>query len=156
MEFLRLHGLPIPKIFNWSSSASNEVGSEYIIIERTPGKELEDTWYTMTLRERMAVIEKIVNIEKILFDIRFPASRSLFFKDSLDAGVKSVDIPKYDDETDVSGFCIGPSTDYLWWYQNRHELGANYGPCEYLPSYTRSNWNKISITGPSYNSGRKS
>lgn len=85
----------------------------------------------------MAVIEKIVNIERILFDIRFPASGSLFFKDSLDARVKCVDIPKYDDETDVSRFCIGPSTDYLWWYQNRHELGANHGPCEYLLSYSQ-------------------
>jgi hypothetical protein len=34
MEFLRIHGIPIPKILDWSSSASNQLGSEYIIMER--------------------------------------------------------------------------------------------------------------------------
>ena len=34
MEFLRIYGVPIPKILDWSSSASNQVGSEYIIMER--------------------------------------------------------------------------------------------------------------------------
>jgi hypothetical protein len=48
----------------------------------------------MTFKERMAVIEKIVKRERILFGVQFPACGSLFFKDSLDAGVKSVDMPK--------------------------------------------------------------
>jgi aminoglycoside phosphotransferase len=60
MQFLRLQGVPIPEVFDWSSSTSNPVGSEYIIMERVPGKELEHTWYTMTVQERMDVVEKIV------------------------------------------------------------------------------------------------
>jgi hypothetical protein len=42
----------------------------------------------MTFKERMAVIEKIVKRERILFGVQFPACGSLFFKDSLDAEVK--------------------------------------------------------------------
>jgi hypothetical protein len=38
MEFLRLYGVPIPKFFDWSSSTSNNVGSEYNIVERVSGK----------------------------------------------------------------------------------------------------------------------
>ncbi|ESZ90625.1 phosphotransferase enzyme family protein [Sclerotinia borealis F-4128] len=130
MEFLRTHGIPIPKILDWSSSTSNPLASEYIIMERVPGKELADTWLTMTLKERMAIIEKIVHLEKLLFDIKFPASGSIFFKDSLDAGVKTVDMPKSEENSlkDASRFCIGPSTEYLWWYQRRNELAANGGP----------------------------
>lgn len=131
MEFLRIHGVPIPKIFDWSSSASNQVGSEYIIMERVQGRELADTWYTMKFEERMAVVGKIVDVEKILFGLRFPASGSLFFKDSLNAGVKSVDMPKNNSLENVDRFCIGPSTEYLWWYQKRNELAANRGPCEH-------------------------
>lgn len=133
MEFLRLHGVPIPKIFDWSSSQSNTVGSEYIIMERVQGRELADTWYTMTFKERMAVIENIVDVERILFGVQFPASGSLFFKDSLNAGVKSVDMPENSSLKDIGRFCIGPSTEYLWWYQKRDELPANRGPCEHPP-----------------------
>jgi len=82
-------------------------------MERVQGRELADTWYTMTF-ERMAVIEKIVDVERILFSIQFPASGSLFFKDSLNAGVKSVDIPENNKLKDAGKFCIGPSTEYLW------------------------------------------
>ncbi|CZT05294.1 uncharacterized protein RAG0_11465 [Rhynchosporium agropyri] len=94
IEFLRIYSIPIPKILNWSSSASNQLGSEYIIIEQVPGRELADTWQTMIFNERRAIIHKIVDIERLLFAIRFPASSSLFFKDSLDPNVKSVDIPE--------------------------------------------------------------
>ena len=137
MEFLRMKGIPIPKIFDWSSSSSNDIGSEYIIMERAHGKELADTWYTMTFKERMTMIEKIVEIERTLFDIPFPASGSLFFKDNLDAGVSSVDIPGNSSLKDTDRFCVGPSTEYLWWYQKRNELAANRGPCEH-PAYSIS------------------
>ncbi|KAL2070679.1 hypothetical protein VTL71DRAFT_13705 [Oculimacula yallundae] len=128
IEFLRIHGIPIPKILDWSSSASNQLGSEYIIMERVPGRELTDTWHIMTYKKRMAVVQKIVDIEKLLFRIRFPASGSLFFKDSLDPDFQSVNMPENSSLEDVGKFCIRPSTEYLWWYQKRNELGANRGP----------------------------
>jgi hypothetical protein len=135
MEFLRIYGVPIPKILDWSSSASNHIGSEYIIMERAQGRELTDSWYTMTFQERMAMIKKIVDIERILFGIQFPASGSLFFKESLDAKVKSVDIPQNGNLKSLDRFCVGPSTEYLWWHQKRNELAANRGPCKH-PTYT--------------------
>lgn len=113
MKFLRLHGVPIPKVFDWSSSPSNKVGSEYIVMERVQGRALADTWYTMTFEERMAVIEKIVDVEMVLFGVQFPASGSLFFKDSLNAKVKNVDMAENNNLKDIGRFCIGPSTEYL-------------------------------------------
>ena len=130
MEFLRIHNIPVPIVFDWSSSASNKLGSEYIIMERARGRELIHTWSTMTLEERRVVVKNIVDIEKQLFSIRFPANGSLFFKDSLDPSIKSVDIPKLSGLRGSSRFCIGPSTEYLWWYQRRNELAVNHGPCE--------------------------
>ncbi len=100
-------------------------------MERVQGIELADTWRTMTIKERMTVIEKIVDVERILFSLQFPANGSLFFKDSLNAGVKSVDMPENNDLKDIGRFCIGPSTEYLWWYQRRDELATNRGPCKH-------------------------
>ncbi|KAH9882972.1 hypothetical protein J1614_000338 [Plenodomus biglobosus] len=111
MDFLQRHGVPIPKVFDWNSSTSNQVGSEYIIMEKVAGKELEDIWYTMTLQERMDMVEKIVDMKKILFAIQFPASGSLYYKDSLGADIPRVDFYGYQ-EVDPQ-LQIDTSQDYL-------------------------------------------
>ncbi len=129
MEYLRLHGVPIPKVFDWSSSTDNPVRSEYIIMEKVQGKELEHTWYTMTVKERMAVVEKIVNIERLLFAIRFPVGGSIYFKDSVGTRTTTIDLPLAVNCGTTDRFCIGPSTEFLWWYQRRDELAVNRGPC---------------------------
>jgi hypothetical protein len=99
-------------------------------MEKVQGKELEDTWYTMTLEERMDVVKKIVDIEKILFAVRFPASGSLYFKESLGPNITTVDMSPDVSHGDTDKFCIGPSTELLWWYQRRDELAVNRGPCK--------------------------
>lgn len=44
MELLRIHVIPVPKVLDWDASSSNQLGSEYMIMERVPGRELADTW----------------------------------------------------------------------------------------------------------------
>jgi len=126
MEFLRLRGLPIPQIYAWDSSAANSIGAAYMIMEKVEGKELDNSWYDMTMSDRMAVMEKIVHVEKKLFDIQFPVYGSLYFKGLLDPKIRTVPLSNSDDR-----FCIGPSTEYLWWYQLRNELEVNHGPCKF-------------------------
>ncbi|KAF2726659.1 hypothetical protein EJ04DRAFT_452903 [Polyplosphaeria fusca] len=99
-------------------------------MEKVQGKELEHTWYTMTAKERMAVVEKIVDIERMLFAIRFPASGSIYFKDSVGNRTTTIDLPLAVNRGKTDRFCIGPSTEFLWWYQRRDELAVNRGPWE--------------------------
>lgn len=98
-------------------------------MEKVPGKELDKIWYIMTLKERLAMMEKIVKVEQTLFSLQFPANGSIFYREYLDTGVKSVDIPIT--LVDTTKLCIDPSTEYLWWFKIRHELSTNHGPCEY-------------------------
>lgn len=84
----------------------------------------------MTRKQRFDVVKSIVRLEKVLFDISLPACGSIYFKDSLPAEASTVDIPSCPGCNDVSKFCIGPSTELLWWYSRRAELDANIGPCE--------------------------
>lgn len=130
MEYLRLHSVPIPKVFAWSSSTDNPVRSEYIIMEKVQGKELEHTWYTMTAKEKRAIVEKIVDIEKTLFAIRFPASGSIYFKNSVGAQNTAIDLPLAANCGKTQRFCIGPSTEFLWWHQRRGQLAVNREPCK--------------------------
>lgn len=130
MLFLRKHGLPIPKVYDWSAKAENPVGSEYMIMEMVPGTGLQETWYSMTVEQRVGMVEKIVDLEKSLFEISLPACGSIYLIDTLPDGTRTVDIPSDQDRSVRNSFCIGPSTELLWWYSNRAELGADGGPCE--------------------------
>jgi predicted Ser/Thr protein kinase len=76
IEYLRLHGVPIPRILAWSSTTSNRLGCEYIVMEKARGKELQEVWYIMGHAERKLITAKIVAIESLLFKIWFPASGS--------------------------------------------------------------------------------
>lgn len=54
-------------------------------MEKVQGKGLEHAWYIRTTKQRMSVVEKIFDIERILFAIQFPASGSMYFKESIGA-----------------------------------------------------------------------
>lgn len=129
MEFLRLHGCPIPKVLAWDASCENALGCEYMILERAAGQELSETWTSMDMKRRLRVVRSVVEMEKRMFDIPFPASGSIYFRESLDASIPTVEIPNAPSGIDLSRFCIGPSTEYLWWHGNRSELSVNRGPC---------------------------
>ncbi|KAK2768411.1 hypothetical protein FQN54_000266 [Arachnomyces sp. PD_36] len=122
MEYLRLHGLPIPKVLSWSSTTSNPLGCEYIIMEKARGKELDEIWYTMDSERRKSMVKKIVSLEALLLNLEFPASGSLYYKETLPESVNTVDLPDNDQ------FCMGPSTEFMWWYHKRDELQIERGP----------------------------
>ena len=132
MEFLRSFGIPIPIVLGWSATADNPLGCEYIVMERAEGRPLFDTWFSMTFKERMKIIPKIVDIERKLFDIKFPGYGSIYFQDSLRDDVYRIPIST---NNDTSTYCLGPSSEYLWWYQKREFYNADRGPCSSSPSF---------------------
>jgi hypothetical protein len=130
MQFLRLHDIPVPQLYAWSTTAENAVGSAYIIMAKVEGQELEHTWYDMSVSERMKMVEKIVKIEQRLFQIRLPANGSIYHKTFLDSqeGINQVPVTTID--TVGNAFSLGPSSEYLWWYGRRDEMAVNRGPCQ--------------------------
>ena len=129
MAFLRTCGLPIPMVYSWDSTPKNPVGSEYMIMEKAQGSPLQNTWYSMTMGERLQMVENVVLLERKLFDISLPACGSIYFKDDLPAATPVVAIPGRADDKASSKFCIGPSMEGSWWYSKRDKLGADMGPC---------------------------
>lgn len=131
MRFLRLRGLPVPQVFDWSTSATNAAGSAYIIMAKAEGRELEQIWYTMTLQERLTLMEKIVEVERKLFQIQFPASGSLYETSFLDSQKHVAKMPIDTPGVNAGNFCVGPSAEFLWWYNGRGELAIDRGPCKF-------------------------
>lgn len=141
-DLLRSKGIPVPRIFGWSSDSSNPVGAEYIIMEKASGIPLETRWFNLSKQERHYLVTSLVDIETKNFDIPFGHFGSIYYRDDIPSNLQH---DLYAENTDpavssVDGrFCIGPTTDYMFWYGRCAEMEIDRGPCNnfqtnsYLP-----------------------
>jgi hypothetical protein len=122
----------VPKVFAWDSNPANPVGAEYIVMEKVAGVPLSEKWRCISNLQRYKLIERVVDVEKELARIRFPAYGSLYLRDSL-----GKDSPRclLNSSLDPSeSFCIGPLCERSGWAGPRclditgRELES--GPCE--------------------------
>ncbi|KAJ5117871.1 hypothetical protein N7526_010894 [Penicillium atrosanguineum] len=127
LDFLRAHGIPVPKVFDYSAVADNSAGTEYIFLEYVQGKNLGDVWYSLSELERRELVARIVQLEYRLFSLRFPASGSLYYCNDLPDNYPRVNFPSPES---TQRFCIGPDTSLRLWYGKRLNLSVERGPCE--------------------------
>ncbi|EER29794.1 hypothetical protein CPC735_011120 [Coccidioides posadasii C735 delta SOWgp] len=125
IDFLRSHGIPVPKIFGYSAVADNSAGTEYIFMELVQGQNLGDIWFTLSEQERITLVTKLVELESRLFGLRFPASGSLYYYDDLPAHDYPVTVPS---PSSTRRFCIGPDTSLGLWFGKRLNLSVERGP----------------------------
>ncbi|PYI04636.1 phosphotransferase family protein [Aspergillus sclerotiicarbonarius CBS 121057] len=123
LALLRAHGLPVPRVYAYSTDAKNPVGSEYIIMEKLPGRPLGDRWFELSDRERLKVLLQLVQLEAKLHAIELPASGSIYYASDLPSDSPRIVIPDSD-------FCIGPNAALQWWFAERSSLRIDRGPCE--------------------------
>jgi hypothetical protein len=127
LDFLRAHGIPVPKVFDYSAVADNSAGTEYIFMEYVRGKNLGEVWYSLIEHERRELVTKIVQLESRLFSLRFPASGSLYYCNDLPDNHSRVIIPS---PGSTDRFCVGPDTSLRFWYGKRLLLSVERGHCE--------------------------
>lgn len=78
VDLIRFYGLPVPRIFGYSTTSNNPVGSEYIIMEKAVGKEVGHTWYDLSVKERKSITLEVARLEGVLFSIPLPAFGSVY------------------------------------------------------------------------------
>ncbi|PYH67813.1 phosphotransferase family protein [Aspergillus vadensis CBS 113365] len=122
LAFLRDHGFPVPRVYAYSTDATNLVGSEYIIMEKLPGRPLGDRWFELSDRERLKVLLQLVQFEAKLHAIQLPASGSIYYASDLPSDSPRIAVP----DSDV---CIGPSAALKWWFAERTSPRVDRGPC---------------------------
>lgn len=127
MDFLRRHGLPIPKVHEYSTRVENAVGTEYIVMDVAEGRKLGDDWFLLSDEARVKIIFQIAQLEDKLFSIRLPAYGSIFYAHDLEASSPSVHLP---DPQGTQKFCVGPSTSQNLWHHERTLLDIARGPCK--------------------------
>lgn len=106
LGYLRLNGIPVPKVYGYSATSDNAAGTEYIFMELMCGTNLGDIWFDIPGESRIKFLAKIVKSEARLFALKFPASGSLYYSADLEGKCGKVDMPGIDHESS-SRFCIG-------------------------------------------------
>ncbi|WEW57594.1 hypothetical protein PRK78_003061 [Emydomyces testavorans] len=132
LTFLRRKGIPVPEVYGWSSTAENPVGVEYIIMEHAAGIGADTQWFNTTKYQKHALVTGIVDIETKLFALPFKSIGSIYFKKDLPLRLQTELYAQGSPDTDDDSktFCIGPTTDYMFWYGKRSELELDRGPCK--------------------------
>ncbi|RMZ68811.1 phosphotransferase enzyme family [Pyrenophora seminiperda CCB06] len=122
MDFVRAHGVPTPRILGYAIG-ENPVGSEYILMEKLPGRTIGDAWFDLSEQQRLQILHDIVKLESKLFSIQLPASGSIYYARDLEPDTPRVEISGTDGQ-----FCVGPYAELGWWYGKREKLEIDRGP----------------------------
>ena len=83
----------------------------------------------MSEHDRRQFLESLVNLESRLFNLRLPASGSLYFRRDLNTVSRKVAVD-LNESSKPDSIYMGPSTSLPLWFGRRHELNVDRGPRE--------------------------
>jgi aminoglycoside phosphotransferase (APT) family kinase protein len=70
LSYLREHtSIPVPRVIAHSSTSDNEVGCEWILMEKIPGVALADAWRDIDLETKSRVTRSVVGYVRQLRDL---------------------------------------------------------------------------------------
>ncbi|KAH1450547.1 hypothetical protein KXX16_005464 [Aspergillus fumigatus] len=128
LDFLRNEpGIPVPRVFAWSSKKDQPVGVECIIIEKAAGNELSTSWPTMDISDKVDIVSRLADIQAKIAAVDFGCYGSLFYRGDIEGGFN---VPGIADQ-----FCIGPSCDIRFWEEERRFMNAFRGPWSSSEAY---------------------
>ena len=85
IEYIRRHtSIPVPQVVAYSSSPCNELGFEWILMEKISGVPLEKVWDEMNFDAKMDFTVAFAPHMKQLQQLRFPMFGSIYFADIWD------------------------------------------------------------------------
>ncbi|RWQ91924.1 phosphotransferase enzyme family protein [Paecilomyces variotii] len=140
MDFLRnVLNLPVPRVYAWCSRASeNPLGAEYILMEKQAGIILTDVWDTMKGKQKVQILDQIVDIERRLAATKLSQFGSLYYKGDL-PNKWDTTLPLYVDSTGnevrSEKFGIGPINHRSFFDFGKGELDISRGPWSTVTEY---------------------
>jgi len=126
MHYLRTKlQLPIPKVIDYSSDATNSVGSEYILMERVCGPNLSTKWDTLNEKKKRKIVDRLAQLQSKLLTVQFSSYGNLYFKGDIDPALSASQLYNESSPDDTT-YCIGPTTEWRFWEPERT---GSRGPC---------------------------
>ncbi|KAJ0422250.1 kinase-like domain-containing protein [Aspergillus carlsbadensis] len=139
LTYLHSRGIPVPEVYGYSSSKNNQVGVEYILMEKAKGVGLDTAWLTLSKRHLHTLASSFVDIENEFSNIPFGSIGSIYFKTDVPSELQAA-LYRPDVEQDAASetFCIGPTADTTFWHGKRAGMDLYRGPWKTPTEYLRS------------------
>ncbi|OJJ73162.1 hypothetical protein ASPBRDRAFT_73611 [Aspergillus brasiliensis CBS 101740] len=139
MDFLRnVLNLPVPRVYAWCSRSENPLGAEYILMEKQAGIVLADVWDTMKGKQKVQILDQVVDMERCLAATKFSRFGALYYKDDLPDNSDAAS-PLYVDSTGnevrSDEFGIGPTNHRSFFDIGKGDLGIRRGPWSTVAEY---------------------
>lgn len=128
LSYIREHtSVPVPRVIAYNSIAENELGCEWILMERVPGVALTDVWSNIDLDTKVRETKSIAGFVRQLRDIQrpFAAIGNLYFRKDIDASNAAVRVVPTQDEKYVLGPIVTP---YMFAGGRKLRLLRDLGP----------------------------
>lgn len=151
--------IPVPRVFAWDSSPDNELGFEWILMEKLAGAPLLDVWRKIEWKRKLVLIESLAGLVNQLGNPKFDHIGSLYFKsasrdfngDRENKGAGG-DTPENQDDTflaeegvrltadnaSLMEFAIGSIFSPIFYLDNRLYLPGNRGPYRCASEWLRA------------------
>lgn len=129
---------PVSSVLNWTANEDNPARTEYIILEKASGQQLNEVWDALEGPQQSTLARKFAELESKLATVRFPGYGALYLPDALPAAPQTHARTRIIDIDDT--YCLGPMYHGAWpgGFSEDPDAYAEYsGPCIFLlSSYT--------------------
>lgn len=97
--------IPVARVVAWDSNADNELGFEWLLMERVRGVTLQSVWREMSWQAKHVLTADLAGMIKLLRDIKFDRVGSLYFESALMKGSGKPNKRGYGEEDSSSETC---------------------------------------------------
>lgn len=63
--------MPVPEVIAFDNSCNSEIGFEWIIMEFMPGASAYKRWRTLTMSQKVALVQRVAEIQAQIFRYSF-------------------------------------------------------------------------------------
>ncbi len=133
MEYIRRYSsIPVPRVIAFASSASNELGFEWILMEKVDGLPLDQFWDAMPFDAKSRLTVELASCLKQLRERTFPLLGNIYFADVWSqVGYAPITSSSQTPDIGVDGtFVIGRMVSTRFFRDKRLLLPADRGPFE--------------------------
>ena len=149
LSYIREHtSIPVPRVIAHSFTAENELGCEWILMERVPGVALTSIWSDIDLETKGRETKVIAGFVRQLREIQrpFAAIGNLYFREHIDTSNATVRVVPTDDEKYVLGPVVTP---YMFVGGRKLRVPRDLGPypddAEYIAALTATELEEMKL-----------
>jgi hypothetical protein len=121
-----------PQVLSADSSNNNELGFEWMVIERVIGDELGNRWLSLSWLKKELLVRNVVALYAQLFQKRFAAMGNLYTAKDLSqlptANLSNTMLLGNEHSTDDATFCLGEIVSMEFFSEKHLQVNVSRGP----------------------------